>query len=128
MWLSKNLNVIAFADKLLVDNFCHPAATTANDLHEARIPLKKIPAGDADFGDLDDGLAEAQLCADGEVLEIEAVGGEIFADAAPLKVDPLFAQSVVELDAVEAKGAIRPAMNFAIALAVAGNACARDHS
>ena len=83
--------------------------------------------GDADVGELDDALADFQAVAFFEVLEVDAAGGEIFADVAVFHIHAGFAEALIEFFAVEADSAVGAAVEFAVFLPIAINAIDADH-
>ena len=87
---------------------------------EAFVELVEIVTGDADVGGLDLCVTDFEDVVDLELGEVQALGGEVFADGAVGEVDlVLGAESGVEFFGVEADGAVGAAVVFFVALLVA---------
>jgi hypothetical protein len=120
--------VVGF-DGAFAEDFGDPAAVADDEFGEVGVPLSELATGSADVGDFDDaagGAADLELGFFGEGGEVEAAGGEVFADVAVGDVDAFVAEEGVEFFAVDADGAVGAAVVFAVFLLVAGDALEGD--
>src|SRR5687767_7735772 len=120
-------NGVAWFDDAVADDLGDPAAAADDQLREVDVPFLEVATGYADVGDLDDTMfADGQAVAFGEAAQVDAAGGEVFADGAVFQVNALFAQPGVEFLGVDADGAVGATVVLAVALPVAVDAVGGD--
>src|SRR5688572_22529583 len=103
-------NGVAWFDDAVADDLGDPAAAADDQLREVDVTM----------------VADGQAVALGEAAQVDAAGGEVFADGAVFQVNALFAQPGVEFLGVDADGAVGATVVLAVALPVAVDAVGGD--
>src|SRR5207248_2409008 len=111
----------------LLHHLRHPAASSDDQLGQIHIPFLQLIARNSDVGDLDDAGSNLQPVALFQMLKVDPASCEIFADVAITDLHTVIAQALVEFFAVNADGAIWPAVVFAVFLPVALDTIDADH-